>query len=136
MADVKLTPLADRVLVKPAEAETKTRITRATVDVANSRGILRPGMQVEFNVALNQKKAHTLPIDAVIRGSNGNSIWIEIADNRFKNIMVETGAESGGRIEIRSALETNIRVVVTGSYLLNSEYVMKKGAVPMAGHSH
>ncbi|HLP28627.1 MAG TPA: efflux RND transporter periplasmic adaptor subunit, partial [Candidatus Didemnitutus sp.] len=88
----------------PPEAETKTRITRARVDVANSRGILRPGMQVEFNVALNQKKAHTLPIDAVIRGSNGNSIWIEIADNRFKNIMVETGAESGGRIEIRSAL--------------------------------
>ncbi len=120
----------------PPEPETGTRITRARVDVANSKGILRPGMQVEFNVALNQKKAHTLPIDAVIRGSSGNSIWIEIADNRFKNIMVETGAESGGRIEIRSALEPSIRVVVTGSYLLNSEYVMKKGAVPMAGHAH
>ena len=48
--------------------------------------------------------------------------------------MIETGLESGGMIEIKSGLKEGDAVVVNGAYLLQSEYIFRKGASPMAGH--
>ena len=47
--------------------------------------------------------------------------------------MVEVGAEQGGNIEIKSGLQPGDVVVITGAYLLNSEYIFKKGVNPMEG---
>ena len=63
-----------------------------------------------------------------------NMVWIETDKNTFKSVMVETGMESGDRIEIRSGLKEGDVVVTSGAYLLNSEYIFKKGASPMGGH--
>jgi membrane fusion protein, copper/silver efflux system len=35
---------------------------------------------------------------------------------------------------IRSGIEIGEEVVISGAYLLNSEYIFKKGTNPMAGH--
>jgi Cu(I)/Ag(I) efflux system membrane fusion protein len=48
--------------------------------------------------------------------------------------MVTTGLENDDRIEIKSGLSAGDVVVMTGAYLLQSEYIFKKGANPMAGH--
>jgi Cu(I)/Ag(I) efflux system membrane fusion protein len=42
--------------------------------------------------------------------------------------------ESDDRIEIKSGLNAGDIVVVTGAYLLQSEYIFKKGVNPMSGH--
>ena len=47
--------------------------------------------------------------------------------------MVDTGLESGDRIEIKSGLQNGDVVVVSGAYLINSEYIFKKGSNPMEG---
>ena len=41
--------------------------------------------------------------------------------------------ENGERIEIKSGLKAGGIVVMTGAYLLNSEYIFKNGANPMEG---
>ncbi|HEV2831666.1 MAG TPA: hypothetical protein VGW31_06765 [Hanamia sp.] len=46
-------------------------------------------------------------------------------------VMVETGNESGNMIEIKSGLKQNDEVVTSGAYLLQSEYIFRKGANPM-----
>ena len=48
--------------------------------------------------------------------------------------MVTVGLESDDRIEIKSGLNPGDVVVITGAYLLQSEYIFKKGANPMSGH--
>ena len=48
--------------------------------------------------------------------------------------MVKTGTEIDNRIEIVSGLVDGDIVVVSGAYLLNSEYIFRNGADPMAGH--
>lgn len=48
--------------------------------------------------------------------------------------MVETGMESDGKIEIKSGLKEDDAVVVNGAYLIQSEYIFRKGANAMAGH--
>ena len=47
--------------------------------------------------------------------------------------MVQTGLETDERIEIKSGLKDGDIVVIRGAYLLNSEYIFKKGANPMEG---
>ncbi len=48
--------------------------------------------------------------------------------------MVTTGQEDENQILITSGLENVKEVVVSGAYLLSSEYILKKGSDPMAGH--
>ena len=48
--------------------------------------------------------------------------------------MVTTGDEDADQIIIRSGLENVNEVVVSGAYLLSSEFILKKGANPMGGH--
>jgi Cu(I)/Ag(I) efflux system membrane fusion protein len=48
--------------------------------------------------------------------------------------MVQTGLESDERIEIKSGLTIGDIVVIRGAYLLNSEFIFKKGSNPMSGH--
>ena len=50
--------------------------------------------------------------------------------------MVQTGLESGDRLEIKSGLQNGDVVVMSGAYLLQSEFVFKKGSDGMSGHQH
>ncbi|MEO6549844.1 MAG: efflux RND transporter periplasmic adaptor subunit, partial [Ferruginibacter sp.] len=75
----------------------------------------------------------SLPIDAVIRDGKGASVWIRTSGNSFKNKMVQLGLESNDRVEIKTGLSAGDVVVITGAYLLQSEYIFTKGANPMEG---
>ena len=68
----------------------------------------------------------TLPVDAVIRNAKGATVLVKTGKNTFKNKMVGVGAEAEERIEIKSGLQPGDLVVITGAYLLNSEYILKK----------
>jgi Cu(I)/Ag(I) efflux system membrane fusion protein len=86
-------------------------------------------------VTLKSRQHHSLslPVDAVIRDAKGASVWVRTGKNNFESRMVETGLEADELIEIKSGLEEGDIVVISGAYLLNSEYIFKKGADPMAG---
>jgi len=115
------------------EINPDTRINLIRVAIPNPGNQLKPGMQAYVVLKNRQRNSLTLPIDAVIRGEKMNMVWIEIDKNTFKSIMVETGLEDDDRIEIKRGLKEGDVVVTTGAYLLNSEYIFKKGANPMGG---
>jgi Cu(I)/Ag(I) efflux system membrane fusion protein len=115
------------------EVNPDTRINLIRVSISNPGNKLKPGMQAYVVLKNRQRNSLTLPIDAVIRGEKMNMVWIQIDKNTFKNIMVETGLESGDRIEIRSGLKAGDVVVTNGAYLISSEYIFKKGSNPMGG---
>jgi Cu(I)/Ag(I) efflux system membrane fusion protein len=116
------------------EINPDTRINLIRVSIPNPGNQLKPGMPAYVVLKNQQRNSLTLPIDAVIRNEKMNMVWIEIEKNTFKTIMVETGVESADRIEIKSGLKEGDVVVTTGAYLLNSEYIFRKGANPMGGH--
>ncbi len=105
--------------------------------VPNFKNQFKAGMQavVELPVA-NTSKAITLPVDAVIHDSKGAHIWVKTGVGKFAPKMVETGVENFNRIEITKGVNEGDVVVVSGAYLLYSEFVLKKGKNPMAGHNH
>lgn len=118
------------------EINPDTRINLIRVSIPNAGNQLKPGMPAYVILKSPQRTSLTLPIDAVIRDGKGATVWIKTGDNTFKSVMVQTGLESNDRIEIKSGLKEGDVVVLTGAYLLHSEYVFKKGADPMAGHNH
>ncbi|HTH31171.1 MAG TPA: hypothetical protein VL946_07460, partial [Lacibacter sp.] len=106
------------------------------VSIPNSGNQLKPGMPAYVVLKSRQRKSLTLPIDAVIRDGKGATVWIKTGDHSFKSKMVRVGLESNDRIEIKYGLNEGDVVVMSGAYLLHSEYVFKKGVDPMAGHNH
>jgi Cu(I)/Ag(I) efflux system membrane fusion protein len=116
------------------EINPETRINLIRVQIPNPGGELKPGMPAFVVLKNRQKNSLTLPVDAVIRHENMDMVWIQVDKNTFKNVMVETGLENDGRIEIVSGLKQGDVVVTSGAYLINSEYIFRNGANPMAGH--
>lgn len=110
-----------------------SRLNLVRVAIPNSNGILKPGMPAYVSVKSKEIKTLALPTDAVLRDGKMNTVWVKSGKNSFKMKMVETGLESGDRIEIKSGLHNGDVVVMKGAYLLHSEYVFKKGSDPMAG---
>ena len=118
------------------EINPDTRINLIRVTIPNKSHQLKPGMPAYIHLTSPTRKTLTLPIDAVIRDSDGALAWIKTGVHSFKSVMVMTGLEMDERIEILSGLKEGDVVVITGAYLLSSEYVFKKGTKQMAGHQH
>ena len=109
------------------EIVSDSRLNLVRVSIPNSEGLLKPGMPAkELNTL-------TLPSDAVLRDGKMNIVWVQSGKNSYKMKMVQTGLESGDRLEIKSGLQNGDVVVTRGAYLLNSEFVFKKGGNTMAG---
>lgn len=122
--------------VTPA-LQSGTQLMQIRGSIPNVNNQWQPGLQA--NVLLPGKSATnalTLPIDAVIREQKGMHVWIEKEKGKYEPRMVATGMETAGQVEITSGLAEGDRVVATGAYLLYSEFILKKGKNPMAGHNH
>ncbi|HLP27953.1 MAG TPA: efflux RND transporter periplasmic adaptor subunit [Candidatus Didemnitutus sp.] len=115
------------------EINPDTRINLLRVSIPNSKGVLRPGMAAYVIIRNPARNTLSLPTDAVLRDSRGATVWVQTAKNTFELRMVQTGLETGNRIEITSGIQNGDVVVLTGAYLLNSEFIFKNQADPMAG---
>jgi Cu(I)/Ag(I) efflux system membrane fusion protein len=115
------------------EINPDTRINLIRIAIPNPEGQLKPGMPAYVVIRNNQSHSLTLPAGAVIRNANSSLVWLQTGHNTYKSVMIETGYEDGDRVEIRSGLKPGDIVVTSGAYLVNSEYIFKHGADPMAG---
>ena len=115
------------------EINPDTRINLVRVTIPNKNNLLHPGMPVYITVSNKQHKSLTLPSDAVLRDSNGATVWIQTEPGIYEMRMVKTGIEENDAVEIASGLTKGEVVVTSGAYLLNSEFVFEHGSNSMAG---
>jgi membrane fusion protein, copper/silver efflux system len=125
-----------RIEFASPELENGSRINRLRITVNNPGNKLIPGMPAYIKVKTQQRNSLHLPSGAVIREKNGATVWLQSGKETFRSQMVKLGIESDGTVEILHGLKEGDVVVVSGSYLLHSEFVFKRGADPMAGHNH
>jgi len=115
------------------EINPDTRINLIRVSIPNPGNQLKPGMPAYVLLKSPQRQTLTLPGDAVLRDGRGATVWLQTSPNTFKSVMVQTGLESDDRIEIKSGISNGDIIVTRGAYLLQSEFIFKKGANPMDG---
>lgn len=112
------------------ELQQQSKVNLMRAEVINSGGKYKPGMQAYVNIRPEQKSALVLPNDAVIQGGGNAVVWVEKETNTFEPHIVQTGIQTSDKIEITSGLKEGDKVVISGAYLLNSEYIFKKGMNP------
>lgn len=115
------------------EINPDTRMLLIRMEIANPNLLLKPGMQAIAKLTQSKIKGLYIPVDAVIREENASYIWVEKRPGVYENVMVETGLETDGMIEIKSTIDPAKKVVITGTYAINSEYIFRKGSNPMEG---
>lgn len=125
-----------KVLLLNQELNSQSKINLIRVEILNENNILKPGMQAEISILYDKFNSIALPTDAIILEQKGAAIWLQTGHNTYKNIMVQTGIESNGFTQIKSGLEKGDVVVVSGNYLLHSEYTFINGNSTMKGHNH
>lgn len=123
------------VFVNP-ELNASTKINNIKIEISNNKKILKPGMQVNVSILIDRFNSIALPTDAIILEEEGSIVWIQTGHNTYKNTMVQTGIESNGYTQILHGLKKGDLAIVSGNYLLQSEYTFKSGNSAMKEHNH
>ena len=137
---VEIPYYADRIItgrvnfVNP-ELQPSSKIVTIRVDIPNSKRDYQPGMQAFITLKGKVKNTIAVPTNALIQDTKGVTVWLENTDGAFESRMVSVGMTNKDYTEITEGLKAGEKVVVSGAYLLNSEYIFKKGSNPMEGHS-
>ncbi|MBI3136006.1 MAG: efflux RND transporter periplasmic adaptor subunit [Bacteroidetes bacterium] len=120
-------------LINPSlDQNTKLGLVRVLIE--NKEHLLKPGLQANFSIVYDSYAAIAIPTNAIIFDEDGATVWVQSGPNSFQSKMVEPGAESNGFTEIKKGISVGETVVITGAYLLNSEFIFQKGTGVMSGH--
>jgi multidrug efflux pump subunit AcrA (membrane-fusion protein) len=108
--------------------EPGTRTVEGRVEVPNPAGKLKPGMYVEaFFAASGEREALVVP-EASVQDDEGRPIvFVKTGERTFARREVVTGERASGAVEIAGGLAEGETVVVSGSFLLESE--LRKGSM-------
>jgi Cu(I)/Ag(I) efflux system membrane fusion protein len=112
----------DYIYPELAEA---TRTVKIRIALANRAARLRPGMYASVTLRGAPIVALSLPSEAVIRtGTRSIALVADHPDarsGRFRPVVVRTGIEADGRVQIVDGLKAGEQVVASGQFLIDSE---------------
>jgi membrane fusion protein, copper/silver efflux system len=83
-------------------------------------------MRASITVLQKRAPGINVPESAVLHQPDMNLVWIMNAKDTFMPRMVELGTSNNGFVEIESGLKEGEHIVVSGVYLLDSEYRLRK----------
>lgn len=111
-----------------------TRINLIRAEIPNADYQLKPGMAALLSFSSDIKKTIAIPSESVIIDESMNTVWVQTKKGVFQPRTVETGIQGTDSIEIVSGVKVGDSLVISGTYLLNSEYRIRKGN--RMGHVH
>jgi Cu(I)/Ag(I) efflux system membrane fusion protein len=129
-------PVQGKVIFLSPEYRTNTQIVILRVQLENTARSFMPGMQAQIVLTHSSKKGLAIPVDAVIRNEKGTHVYVQTDTNTFEPRMIKTGLEDFDQVEVTEGLKEGEIIAISGAYLLYSELILKKGADPMATHTH
>ena len=99
----------------------EARTVRARVAVANTDGLLKPGMYATARLATPTRSALTVPNAAVLRTGDRNVAFVDMGGGELMPHEVEVGRTTDEYTEVLAGLEPGQRVVTSAQFLLDSE---------------
>jgi RND family efflux transporter MFP subunit len=106
-----------RMVAPSVDAQTRNAIVY--VDLPAATGSARAGMYARGEIALGQSQALTVPQSAVVVRDGFSYVYTVGADQKVSQLKVQTGRQSGDRVEVTSGLKADARVVASGGAFLN-----------------
>lgn len=99
----------------------ETRTVTIRTQVENPKRELKPQMLANLRIAGHSSPQLAIPSGAVVRESDRDHVYVQLAPRRFRLTAVELGQETGGKRPVLSGLTTGTPVVVEGAFHLNNE---------------
>jgi cobalt-zinc-cadmium efflux system membrane fusion protein len=111
------------------EVNSQSRTIPIRVDIANSEGLLRPGMSATAWVMprSDSRVVLTVPAAALQRIEDEWVVFVPQSQERFEIRRVGRGRDLGGEVELLSGVKPGETVVVDGAFLLKAEADKSRG---------
>ncbi len=116
-----------RVANVPPQFDPASRTLKVRLEADNPGYLLRPDMYVDVELPVRLPSAITVAADAVLDSGLAKTVFVDKGDGVFERRAVQTGWRLGDRVEVTSGLAAGERVVVAGTFLLDSESRMRLG---------
>jgi len=116
------------------ELDRKTRTRTAELELPDTTGVA-PGMFARVRITLEEAKdSVVLPASAIVMSKDGHKVVFVVEQDQAHERQVDTGIESGERVQIRSGVTAGQDVVVSGQAKLKDLAPVKaKRARPPGG---
>jgi Cu(I)/Ag(I) efflux system membrane fusion protein len=88
-------------------------------------------MFVDVDLPVSGPAGLTVPQDAVLDSGRVQRVFVERSAGVFEPRTVQVGWRSGDQVEILNGLQEGERVVVEGTFLVDSESRLKSSASPL-----
>jgi multidrug efflux pump subunit AcrA (membrane-fusion protein) len=106
--------------------EREARTIEVRIGVDNGDGRLKPGMFATVEIVVGQLDgALVVPVSAIQREGDTESVFVAVDVNRFEKRPVKTGLKQPPRVQILEGLKAGEQIVSDGGFILKSE--MMKG---------
>ena len=130
-ASARITAAGERravsATVSPSEPifDEATQTLTVRLEASNPQRALKPGMlvDVEFPVALPAMLI--VPADAIVDSGLRKTVFVECGNGSFEPRLIETGWRNGDDVEVTKGLEPGERIVISGTFFVDSESRMK-----------
>ena len=113
--------------VSPSEPifDETTQTLKVRLEAANPRFALKPGMFVDVEFPVDLRSTLVVPADAIVDSGLRKTVFVECGNGHFEPRLVETGARIGDDVEVTKGLTAGERIVISGTFFVDSESRMK-----------
>ena len=120
--------LSARITDSLPQSEAGGGTVKLRLEVDNPTFVLRPDLLVDVELPVRLPPAVTVPLDALVDSGAHARVYVEHGDGVFEPREVETGWRSDERVEIRHGVQPGERIVVSATFLVDSESRLKTPA--------
>jgi RND family efflux transporter MFP subunit len=127
----RITTTADRqalsAIVSPSEPifDEAAQTLKVRLEASNPRLALKPGMFVDVELRFALPPTLVVPADAIVDSGLRKTVFVDRGNGSFEPRLVETGRHLGDDVEVTRGLADGERIVVSGTFFIDSESRMK-----------
>ena len=113
--------------VSPSEPifDEATLTLKVRLEAANPQRALKPGMFVDVEFPVDLPAALVVPADAIVDSGLRKTVFVDRGNGYFEPRLVETGRRIGDDVEVTKGLMPGERIVISGTFFVDSESRMK-----------
>jgi RND family efflux transporter MFP subunit len=105
-----------------------TLTLKVRLESSNPRSALKPGMFVDVEFPVELPASLVVPAEAIVDTGLRKTVFVDRANGYFEPRQVETGWRMGDQVEVLKGLMAGERIVISGTFLIDSESRMKAAA--------
>jgi RND family efflux transporter MFP subunit len=112
-----------------------TLTLKVRLDTTNPGLVLKPGMFVDVEFPIDLPATLAVPADAIVDSGIRKTVFVDRGNGYFEPRPVETGWRVGDQVEVIKGLMPGEQIVISGTFLIDSESRMKAAAQGIFGEA-